>query len=94
MNLMQTIVRFHLESYRSGLADWQFEREGEYVFDIANDGVNIRENRVINWEGTDYNGNRVEKVFMNHTIFSRTIDKNNRVIRIELGSPNYDDNND
>ena len=81
-------------SYRSGLADWQFEREGEYVFDIANDGVNIRENRVISWKGTDYNNNRVEKVFMNHDIFSRTIDKNNRIIRIELGSPNYDDNND
>ncbi|MDG1331385.1 MAG: hypothetical protein P8P74_03600 [Crocinitomicaceae bacterium] len=80
------------QSFRRGMADWQFERAGEYVFDIDKDGTNIRGNRVINWTGTDYHGNRVEKVFMNHDIFSRTIDQNNRIIRIELGSPNYDDN--
>jgi hypothetical protein len=79
-------------SYRSGLADWQLERKGKYVFDHDKHGSNMRPNRVIFWEGKDYNGNRVEKVLMNHNVLARTIDRNDRIIRIELGNPAYDDN--
>lgn len=81
-------------SFRGNLADWQLERKGKYVFDMKTHGANVRPNRVVNWTGTDYNGNRIEKVFMNHMVTSRIIDKNDRVVRIELGGPAYDDNND
>ncbi|MFK7787313.1 MAG: hypothetical protein AB8B56_19475 [Crocinitomicaceae bacterium] len=79
-------------SHRSGLADWQMERKGKFVFDIDTHGENVRHNRVINWKGTDYNGNRVEKVLINHDIIARTFDQNDRIVRIEIGNPSYDDN--
>ena len=81
-------------SFQRGMADWHYGKKGKYVFDIKTHGANLRPERVIYWNDSDRNGNRVEKVFMNHNAVAKTIDYNGRVIRMELGSPSYDDNND
>lgn len=83
----------HSSSYKGSLANWQIERAGEYVFDIKKHGENLRPDRVVNWTGTDQNGNRMEKVFVNNSVFYRTIDRNGQVIRIVFGSPSWDEDN-
>lgn len=80
-------------SGRGGMADWQFERAGAFVFDVNKHGENLRTNRVVSWSGKDDNGNRQEIVFMNHTTVSRSFDRNGRVIQIKLGRPDFDGNN-
>lgn len=75
---------------RSGIADWQLERAGEFVFDINKHFENKRSNRAVYWTDYDSNGNRVEKTFVNHNTVFKTIDKNGRVIRIVFASPDSD----
>lgn len=81
------------EKFKSGIADWQLERAGEFVFDIKKHGENFRSNRVVNWTETDRNGNRIEKVFVNSSTFYRTIDRFGRITRIVFGDPSSDENN-
>ncbi|PHR26073.1 MAG: hypothetical protein COA38_15795 [Fluviicola sp.] len=80
-------------SHKGRLADWQYERAGEFVFDIKKHGENLRPDRVVNWTGRDQNGNRIEKVFVNSSVFYKTVDRNGRVIRIVFGSPSWDEDN-
>lgn len=80
-------------SFRSGLADWHFDNMGEFVFNINKHAPNLRPNRVVKWEGTDRNGNRVEKVFVDHEAVTRTFDENGRVIHIGVGTHNIGDDN-
>ena len=78
-------------SFRSGLADWHFESPDVFVFDINKHAPNLRPNRVVKWEGSDKNGNRVEKVFVDHEAVTRTFDDAGRVIHIGFGTHNFDD---
>lgn len=80
-------------SGRGRMADWQFERAGQFVFDINKHSENVRSNRVVSWNGRDEKGNRQEIVFMNSSTVSRSFDRNGRVIQLKLGDPDYDKDN-
>jgi hypothetical protein len=60
------------------------QNTGDFAFDLYKHGPNLRNGRVVKWNGKNQDGKAHERVFMDEYVWSQVVDQKGRITRISM----------